>query len=189
MVLVFILWYVLKHWFAASRDTPLQRGVYEALFNQLHNYRPEMWTRQGPREYLVPSTYSSRWKWWLVTRWTTGDAIPRAPTPEDEPIGVWNRTKRYLIKRWTAEIELSEDVEASIAPNGQLATALRQSVNPAIVPASGLPRRSSEDTDLTPVNESGEDRPGILVEEREEKELKDPIPVQITARPSQRNRQ
>jgi len=188
MVLVFIFWYVLKHWFAASRDTPVRRGVYESLFTQLHNNRPEMWTRQGPREYLVPSTFSSRWKWWLVIHWTTGNAVPRAPTQEDEPIGAWNRMKRYLIRRWTAEIELSQDVEAGITPNGQLAMALRQSVDPAVVPASGFSRRSSsDDTDLTPINEGGEDRPGILVEEREEKELKDPISIQFTARPSQRN--
>jgi len=141
MVLVFILWYVLKHWFAASHDTPVRRGVYESLFSQLHNDRPEMWTRQGPREYLVPSTYSSRWKWWLIIRWTTGDVIPRTPTPEYESIGAWNRMKRYLIRRWTTEIQLSEDVEAGVAPNGQLAMASEQSVNPAIVSSSGFSRR------------------------------------------------
>jgi len=140
--------------------------------------------------------------WWLATRRTTGDTISRAPTSEDEPIGTWNgikrigawnrmkrndawnrmkrvgvwsRMKRYLIKCWTAEIEQSEDVEAGIAPNGQLTMALRQSANPAVISASCF-SRSSEDIDLTPINEGGEDRPGILVEEREERELKDPIP-------------
>lgn len=143
MVAVLVLWYLLKHWFAKSRAMPLQRGAYENMFTDLQSNYPHLWTRQGPRDDIIPADRASRLKWRLVTRWTTGDALPKATgSPgEDDPIGTWNMIKRKLVQRWTAEIKLepvAKDPETG--ENGI----------PAFKNAAG---RISEEIDLAPVTE------------------------------------
>ncbi|KAF8247742.1 hypothetical protein K440DRAFT_600870 [Wilcoxina mikolae CBS 423.85] len=169
MVIVLIFWYLLKHWFAKSRQMPLQRGAYEALFIELQTMRPEIWTRQGPREYVHPADRISRIKWALMTRWTSGDAIPRASgiSAEDEPIGSWNRVKRFLIERWTREIVLApeEDVEAT---GGLVSSAIAEMVGPSVGTALPKGMAGGEVSDVEDVSERGAParNSGVLVEER-----------------------
>ncbi|KAL7276287.1 hypothetical protein RUND412_000753, partial [Rhizina undulata] len=109
MTLVFLSWYLLKHSFASYRQTPYQRGLYEAFFIELNNQRPDIWSRQGPREHIEPVTFSSRVKWWFMTHWMTGlITSARAPSTDfdNTHIGAWNRVKRHLTQRWINQIEL-----------------------------------------------------------------------------------
>ncbi|KAA8913609.1 hypothetical protein FN846DRAFT_771816 [Sphaerosporella brunnea] len=138
MLFVLLLWYILKHLFAKSRQQPLQRGAYEALFTELQSRRPDLFTRQGPRDYIRPADRKSRWKWRLIQHWTAGDAVPRAAgsaAAEEEPVGQWNRLKRYLIQRWTAEINISAPPADIEATGPLISAALHQSVLPAVVAA------------------------------------------------------
>lgn len=136
---VLFLWFALKHFFAASRNAPIQRGVFEHLFQELQGKRPEIWTRNGPREYVQPKTRMGQWKWWLVLKWTTGDALPQEPSPDDEPIGAWNRVKRCLIRRWTKELTLvgegEDDLEVKFnnGKDGAVVAGLKESISPAVI--------------------------------------------------------
>ncbi|KAI5793739.1 hypothetical protein DFH27DRAFT_142453 [Peziza echinospora] len=101
---VFLGWYILKHLLARHRRAPMQRGLYENLFNELQETHPALWTRQGPKD-IEPTKFISRIKWRIIKYWTSDAKLPRKPTAEDEPIGAWNRFKRLMIKRWTPQIE------------------------------------------------------------------------------------
>lgn len=172
MVLVLVGWYVLKHLFARHRQDPLRRGSYERLFADLHAVRPDIWSRQGPREYLQPRDWRSRLKWQLIVRWTAGKATRTLPNADDEDsLGVWKRLKRWCIHRWTPEIELMDSASSSeaqphISPTEDLlsqaergeiglATAIQESIGvaagaaaPIELVADGI-KRTSEEMDLT----------------------------------------
>ncbi|KAG0643438.1 hypothetical protein HOY80DRAFT_1007433 [Tuber brumale] len=124
MVAVFISWYLLKHWLTRHRQSPHERGIYEALYADLHNRRPELWSRAGPCNYVRPKGRVSKIKWWLMLRWMSPKRLlpPRPPAGQilaDEPIGAYNRLKRYLVRKWTPEIEVirgpAPDPEAGVA--------------------------------------------------------------------------
>ncbi|KAF8472021.1 hypothetical protein BDZ91DRAFT_717042 [Kalaharituber pfeilii] len=103
--IVLIGWYILKHRLARHRRAPMQRGWYEALFTQLQEENPTLWSRQGPREYVEPVDWVSRMKWRIIKQWTNEKALPK-PGDSEEPIGAWNRIKQFLIKKWTKEIKI-----------------------------------------------------------------------------------
>jgi len=155
---------------------PLQRGAYEALFIELQTMRPDVWTRQGPREFVQPADRMSRIKWALMTRWTSGDAIPRASgiSAEEEPIGTWNRIKRFLIERWTREIMLAPqggDVEAT---GGLVSSAIAEKVGESAGTVLPEDLATNDISDAEETSDGGGKRSdgggkrnsGVLVEER-----------------------
>lgn len=169
MLLVLIFWYLLKHWFAKSRQMPLQRGAYEALFTELQTQRSELWTRTGPKDIVHPADRMSRIKWHLIRRWTTGDAIPRASGvgQEDEPIGQWNRMKRYLIQRWTNEIELAP-MDADLEAGRALINAVVKTALPPVVmieSETDVAEEGSERNSRVMVEEISEDNNGLMTDE------------------------
>lgn len=178
MIFVIVSWYTLKHLLARHRQTPQQRGIYEAFYTELHNGRPDLWTRQGPCDYVQPSTRSSRIKWWIMLRWAKTNRIQPRSLADDEPIGAWNRIKRYFITRWTTQIELSAgDAELGLLgeqPDGFIAEALEETAE-AVAGAIGMevparPIFGNVDEDGDPVSELEpvfEGRiSGVMVEER-----------------------
>lgn len=174
MILVIVSWYTLKHLLARHRQTPQQRGIYEAFYVDLHNRRPELWTRQGPRDYVKPATRVSRIKWWLMLRWAKTNRIQPRSLTDDEPIGAWNRVKRYFVAKWTTQIELSVGVDAEMGLIGvgegtAVATAVQETVHTAAGAVGvDVPTFGRLDTDGEPVPEPiFEGRiSGVMVEER-----------------------
>lgn len=113
-----------------------------------------------------------------MLRWAKTNKIqPRALT-DDEPIGGWNRVKRYFIRKWTEEIQLSSrptDAEIGLVPiEGGVAEALEETMETA-VGAVGVevtpPERPGfgrldEDGDMVPEATFEGRISGVMVEER-----------------------
>ena len=117
MVIVLISWYILKHQLARSRQTPYSRGLYERLFTDLAMKYPRLWSRAGPREYIVPRSRGQRFKWWLVRRWNEADRTIRntlgAENDQFDGLGSWSKLKRTLSRRWTAEISDTDQLDTN----------------------------------------------------------------------------
>ena len=150
MVLVLGGWYVMKHILARQRQTPYQRGTYETFFHELSSRYPRLWTRVGPREYIVPRTRLDKWKWWLVKRWTRPERTIKAgqanaDTAAPSSLSRWSKIKMALIKHWSnnlttfgsqADTEMLElddesDIEAGSLSASASASALVQGLFPA----------------------------------------------------------
>jgi hypothetical protein len=102
-------WYITKHILARQRQTPYQRGIYESFFHDLAVSYPSLWSRVGPRDYIVPRTRLDKWKWWLIKRWSrpertikAGQSNAETAAPDD--LSGWSKCKRYLIRKWTNDI-------------------------------------------------------------------------------------
>jgi CorA-like Mg2+ transporter protein len=109
MLLVLAGWYLMKHILARQRQTPYQRGIYEAFFHDMATRYPALWSRVGPREYVVPRTRLDRWRWWLIRRWMRPDRTIKAgqanaDTAGPDDLSSWSQCKRYLIRKWTEQI-------------------------------------------------------------------------------------
>lgn len=117
-----------------------------------------------------------------MLRWAKTNRIQPRSLADDEPIGAWNRIKRYFITRWTAQIELSAgDAELGLLgeqPDGSIAEPLEETVETVAgaigveVPARPIFGNVSEDGDPVPEPEL-ELEPvfegrisGVMVEER-----------------------
>lgn len=112
MLCVLIAWYVMKTFLARQRQTPYQRGIWEAYFKDLSVTNPMLWSRAGPRDYMLPKGRLNRFKWQLIKWWTAPEKTLHAANvnaegaiPDD--LGSWSRLKKLLIKRWTAQIRES----------------------------------------------------------------------------------
>ena len=44
--------YLLKHWLTRQSLFPHQRGIYEALYTDLHSHRPDLWSPAGLLDYI-----------------------------------------------------------------------------------------------------------------------------------------
>lgn len=109
MLVILVLWLILKNYLARRRQTPYQRGIYENLFRDLANSYPDLWSRNGPRQDVVPSRLISRWKWHLINYWSK-PGKPSGKPPEDDDdiddvLGSFSRVKRYWMRKWSGEIE------------------------------------------------------------------------------------
>ena len=107
--------YFLKHYLEQSRQTPYSRGVYESMFSQLNLQFPLLWSRAGPRDYISPRGRLARWKWWLIRRWSAPDRTIKAGFTDEEDqfdgLGSWSRIQRYWIRRWTADIQQTDQID------------------------------------------------------------------------------
>jgi len=181
MVIVFISWYLLKHWLTRHRQSPHQRGIYEALYADLHNRRPELWSRAGPRNYVQPKDRVSKIKWWLMVHWMSPKRLlpsrpPGGQVLDNEPVGGYNRLKRYLVRKWTPEIEViggpSPDPEVGLelmdngaVGNGQVAGLGLEGDNVMARPELRLHTSEEADVMLAAGVEGGRNS-GVLVEEQ-----------------------
>lgn len=111
-----------------------------------------------------------------MLRWAKANRIQPRSLTDDEPIGAWNRIKRYLIVQWTAQIELSAaDAELGLLegrPDEAIAEPLGGTVE-TVAGATGVevplrPVFGNVDEDGDPVPETTfEGRiSGVMVEER-----------------------
>jgi hypothetical protein len=131
MVCVLILWYILKHTLARRhQDMILRRGAYENLYQELSSNYPRLWSRNGPRDTVVPEGYFSKFKWRLLTSWyaPSKTIARRTYDPTDVELGAWGRLKRYLVRRWLGDIRVARgstelDTElGEVGPDGDLGT-------------------------------------------------------------------
>lgn len=106
MILVFIFWYVIKHFLARRRQTPYQRGIYESLFHELAAKYPLLWSRSGPRNIVKPQGFFDRVRWSLILYWNYPEKTITAGDEDSEydGLGAWSRLKRILTRRWTSQI-------------------------------------------------------------------------------------
>ena len=116
---VMILWYAVKHSLSTSRQNPLRRGVYEALYHELATDHSSLWTRRGPRAGVVPIGWWNALKWRLVNQWFSPDKLkPAQRDPATEEFGVWSRTKQWLVRRWLMDLPImhTTNVPATLPP-------------------------------------------------------------------------
>lgn len=99
---VLIAWYFAKHTLASQHQNPLRRGVYESLYHDLAEKHPNLWTRRGPKEGIVPVGWWGGVKWSLMKRWFDSEKTITSKDydPADEELGVISRIKKHLAKRW-----------------------------------------------------------------------------------------
>jgi len=180
MAAVFISWYLLKHWLTRHSQSPHQRGIYEALYTDLHNRRPELWSRAGPLDYVQPKDRVSKIKWWLIVHWMSPKRLP-PPRPlvgqilGNEPLGTYNRLKRHFAKRWTSEIEViggpSPNPEVGLQPVDSRAVQYGGTVGLDLEGDNGMARSSpsldaSEEGDVVLAGRVEDKKnSGVLVEE------------------------
>ncbi|KAF2102292.1 hypothetical protein NA57DRAFT_28231, partial [Rhizodiscina lignyota] len=106
MFLVFFIWYIIKHFLAQRRQDPLVRGTYEHLFHDLSNEHPQLWSRNGPRDYIEPKGRIANWKWYFLKKWfAPAKTIAAKGYDQDiDGLGAWARVKRALAIRWLPQI-------------------------------------------------------------------------------------
>ncbi|KAF2134360.1 hypothetical protein P153DRAFT_362127 [Dothidotthia symphoricarpi CBS 119687] len=106
LFVVLILWYGVKHTLASQRQSPMRRGVYEALYNDLATSHPSLWTRRGPQSNIVPVGWWGSLKWRLIKSWFNADRLLLTPgyDPAVEEFGALSRVKRALVRRWLPEL-------------------------------------------------------------------------------------
>ncbi|MBE7182201.1 MAG: magnesium transporter CorA family protein, partial [Terriglobus roseus] len=114
MLVVLGLWYVVKHMIARSRQDPLVRGTWEHLFHDLAVRHPQVWSRDGPRDYVRPKGRVARVKWALLKRWLAPAKTIAAGNYDNtvDGLGAWARLQRYLAIRWLPEIEVEDPIGA-----------------------------------------------------------------------------
>jgi hypothetical protein len=107
MILIIILYMFIKSVISSRRDNPLQRGVYEQIYDQFAIERPDLWSRAGPRSYVVPRGTFSKIKWSIVKGWFhPSKTIAKRNYSEIDKMGLWARIQRRLAERWLTQIAL-----------------------------------------------------------------------------------
>ncbi|EZG03547.1 hypothetical protein H106_06995 [Trichophyton rubrum CBS 735.88] len=121
MFLVLILWYIIKHYLAGRRQTPHQRGIYENFFNEMADRNPSLWSRMGPRDYVVPRGILSRIKWHFIKVWSAPERTILLDTDSDGSggdMGTMFKIKQYLIRRWTSQLRNNKAVKETALEDG-----------------------------------------------------------------------
>lgn len=161
MIFVLVLWLVIKHFLARSRQTPYQRGIYEHLFQELATSYPRLWSRSGPRDFIRPQGMMDRLKWRLILYWNSpGKTLRAGPADEDsefDDLGTFARVKRGLTRRWTSQIQSIAATGASLSVH-----LLEQGANGDVNILSGGIAEATELLAL-PVTEHAENLPGGML--------------------------
>jgi hypothetical protein len=113
-VVVIAIWYGVKHTLLSQRQSPLRRGAYENLFNELALRYPQFWNRNGPRQDITPKGFVDGLKWGRINKWFAPERTiaVKDRDPVSEELGSWGRCKQYLVRKWLPSLDmedLSED--------------------------------------------------------------------------------
>lgn len=126
MIVVIVLYLFIKSVVSNRRDNPLQRGVYEQIYDQFAEERPELWSRAGPRSYVVPKGTYSKIKWYIVKSWFhPSKTISKRNYSEIDKMGLWARIQRQLAEKWLKTIAIvpgSGDLESGLLPEMEFST-------------------------------------------------------------------
>jgi len=109
MVLMLLIWYCIKHSISRRQFDPVRRGVYEALYQELATEHPRLWSRNGPRDSVVPQGSVSQMKWRLLSRWfaPSRTIAQRGFDPTEDEMGFWSHCKNYLVRHWLKSITVA----------------------------------------------------------------------------------
>ena len=134
MLIVILIWYYVKHFLATRNQIPYQRGMYERLFRELTSEHPNLWSRFGPREDVVPSGFIGKIKWALLNEWFNADRTVGRPATinggvggssvrgEDNDLDMFTMVQRGLVRRWLRNIKPAKPDSSSIAELGNGST-------------------------------------------------------------------
>ncbi|KAI2001721.1 hypothetical protein LOZ39_005434 [Ophidiomyces ophidiicola] len=113
MLGVLVTWYLWKYALTSKQNTLYRRGIYEDFFNDLANKNPALWSRDGPRNYIVPKGRMAKIKWYFIKQWSAPERTIRAEgaSASQDDLGVVSKIKRRLIQRWTSQIACDEGVD------------------------------------------------------------------------------
>jgi hypothetical protein len=108
MILVVLIYMFIKSSVSNKRENPLRRGVYEEIYYDFATEHPQLWSRAGPRSFVVPKGVFSKLKWMIVKRWfDPKKTIGRRTLSGVDEMSVWARLKRRLAQRWLGQITLA----------------------------------------------------------------------------------
>lgn len=111
MLFVIVGWYAVKHLLRFKSQVLPKKGIYESFYNEMSDSSPAFWSRYGPRDYILPKGRVDRVKWKLVRRWAAPErTINREVDKKNDidpanDLGTMNRFRRYLMRRWTSQLE------------------------------------------------------------------------------------
>ena len=108
MILIIIFYMFIKSSLSASisHSIPTQRGVYEQIYNQFAEEHPHLWSKHGPKSYVMPHGCLGRMKWRIVKRWFKPEnTIARRGHSEVDEMGMWDRMKHRLASHWLRQIK------------------------------------------------------------------------------------
>ncbi|EME42640.1 hypothetical protein DOTSEDRAFT_89975 [Dothistroma septosporum NZE10] len=93
MALLLILWYSIKHSLQRKRQTPYQRGLYEALFDDLGEEHPDLWTSGGAVDDIDLSqmSFPGRWRETIseLAKFSTNAAVAEAEPIAAQPLSAF----------------------------------------------------------------------------------------------------
>jgi hypothetical protein len=110
---VLVLYFIMKR--SAVLQHPYQRGVYEGFFREMATSSPSLWSRTGPRDYVIPSGRIARLKWALIRSWSRPKRKIRPGTGSDVDLRPLSNIQRHLIQRWTGQIQHSTLRDSELA--------------------------------------------------------------------------
>ena len=140
MLIVILIWYYVKHFLATRNQIPYQRGMYERLFRELTSEHPNLWSRFGPRQDIVPSGFIGKIKWTLLNEWFNAERTVGRPATvnggvggggsndggEDNGLDMFTMIQRTLVRRWLRNIKPAKhDASSTIElGNGSTTTSI-----------------------------------------------------------------
>jgi hypothetical protein len=121
MFLVVTLYFVFKRADRFDgRADPAERGAYEHIYHDFATEFPNLWSRYGPREIIVPKGFWSMLKWKLVTYWfDPSRTVALREMSDIDEMGIWARLKRYIARRWLSELNIASGSSVMTAELGE----------------------------------------------------------------------
>ncbi|KIW05785.1 uncharacterized protein PV09_03640 [Verruconis gallopava] len=113
MIIIILLYMFIKSAISTSisHDLPMQRGVYEQIYNEFAEAHPRLWSRAGPRTFVQPTGIIVRLKWSLIKRWFhPSSTIARESYTKIDELGLWARIKRSVAMHWLTDIEAASGI-------------------------------------------------------------------------------
>ncbi|KAF2664719.1 hypothetical protein BT63DRAFT_96732 [Microthyrium microscopicum] len=119
LILVICGVYLLRNSLNLRREDPLRRGTFEGIYYQFAQDHPNLWSRNGPRNWVRPKGAFSRVKWMLLCHWYSAKAVRAQPLVDINEMGLAARIKHRFAKKWLGEIHVHPDDELSAAERAE----------------------------------------------------------------------